>query len=170
MRNNDVNAWFPGQPIRHTEGTAVQETRGDQGGYIYTLQRQNTEILKQIFTEKEYRGLSPNFHIHTSVSDLYIPGSVCLFCWRKYVDLSWDYINRSQTHECGNWGWGRAIPRKGINKWDFHCSVGAARHMNSFILLKLETQLNSRTQLVRYRFFAVLWAVLYGLIRGWDLA
>jgi hypothetical protein len=28
-----------------------------------TLQRQNTEISKQIFPEKEYRGLSPNFHI-----------------------------------------------------------------------------------------------------------
>ncbi len=45
-------------------------------GKIYeagTLQRQNTEISKQIFTEKEYRGLSPNFHIHASVSDLYIP-------------------------------------------------------------------------------------------------
>jgi hypothetical protein len=41
---------------------------------IYTaLQRQNTEISKQIFPEKEYRGLSPNFHIHASVSDLYIP-------------------------------------------------------------------------------------------------
>jgi hypothetical protein len=38
-----------------------------------TLQRQNTEISKQIFPEKEYRGLSPNFHIHMSVSDLYIP-------------------------------------------------------------------------------------------------
>jgi hypothetical protein len=38
-----------------------------------TLQRQNTEISKQIFPEKEYRGLSPNFHIHASVSDLYIP-------------------------------------------------------------------------------------------------
>jgi hypothetical protein len=37
-----------------------------------TLQRQNTEIWKQIFPEKEYRGLSPNFHIHASVSDLYI--------------------------------------------------------------------------------------------------
>jgi hypothetical protein len=37
------------------------------------LQRQNTEILKQIFPVKEYRGLSPNFHIHASVSDLYIP-------------------------------------------------------------------------------------------------
>ncbi len=37
------------------------------------LQRQNTEILKQIFPEKEYQGVSPNFHIHASVSDLYIP-------------------------------------------------------------------------------------------------
>jgi hypothetical protein len=38
-----------------------------------TLQRQNTEISKQIIPEKEYRGPSPNFHIHASVSDLYIP-------------------------------------------------------------------------------------------------
>jgi hypothetical protein len=40
---------------------------------LNALQRQNTEISKQIFPEKEYRGLSPNFHIHVSVSDLYIP-------------------------------------------------------------------------------------------------
>ncbi len=38
-----------------------------------TLQRQNTEISKQIFKEKEYQGLSPNFHFHASVSYLYIP-------------------------------------------------------------------------------------------------
>ncbi len=38
-----------------------------------TLQRQNAENLKQIFPEKEYKGLSPNFHIHVSVSELYIP-------------------------------------------------------------------------------------------------
>jgi hypothetical protein len=38
-----------------------------------TLQRQNAENLKQIFPEKEYRCLSPNFHIHVSVSELYIP-------------------------------------------------------------------------------------------------
>jgi hypothetical protein len=36
------------------------------------LQRQNAENLKQIFPEKEYRGLSPNFYIHVSVSELYI--------------------------------------------------------------------------------------------------
>jgi hypothetical protein len=29
--------------------------------------------LKQIYPEKEYRGLSPNFHIHVSVSEIYIP-------------------------------------------------------------------------------------------------
>jgi hypothetical protein len=37
------------------------------------LQRDNTENSKQIFPEKELHGLSPNFHIHVSVSDLYIP-------------------------------------------------------------------------------------------------
>ncbi len=40
---------------------------------VIALQRQNNEISKQIFPEKEYRGLSPNFHILASVSDLYIP-------------------------------------------------------------------------------------------------
>jgi hypothetical protein len=51
------------------------------------------------------------------------PRWVCLFCWRKYVDRSWEYINRSQTHECGNWGWGRAIPRKWIYKRNCPCSA-----------------------------------------------
>jgi hypothetical protein len=37
-----------------------------------TLQRQKAEKFKQIFPEKEYRGLSPNFHIHFSVSEFYI--------------------------------------------------------------------------------------------------
>ncbi len=39
-----------------------------------------------------------------------------------YVDRSWEYINRSKTHECGNRDWGRAIPRRGMHKWDFRCS------------------------------------------------
>ncbi len=37
------------------------------------LQRHNTENSKQISLKKELRGLSPNFHIHVSVNDLYIP-------------------------------------------------------------------------------------------------
>ncbi len=45
--------------------------------YETALQRQNAENLKQIFPEKEYRDLSHNFHIHVSVSKLYIP-TICL--------------------------------------------------------------------------------------------
>jgi hypothetical protein len=37
----------------------------------YTAKNQY-RILKQIFPEKELHGHSPNFHIHVSVSDLYI--------------------------------------------------------------------------------------------------
>ncbi len=50
-----------------------------------TLQRHNNENSKQIFLEKELRGLSPNFHIHVSVSDLF-PGSVCLLRCRKICE------------------------------------------------------------------------------------
>ncbi len=40
--------------------------------YKPTLQRHNTENYKQIYPEKEsLGGLSPNFHIHVFVSDLY---------------------------------------------------------------------------------------------------
>jgi hypothetical protein len=85
-----------------------------------TLQRQKTEILKQIIPEKEYRGLSPNFHIHVSVSDLYIP-TIGLPILLEEICRPILGLYRSQTHECGNWG--RAIPRKGIHQWDFPCSA-----------------------------------------------
>ncbi len=45
------------------------------------------------------------------------PQSKCLFGCRKYVDRSWEYVNRSQTHESGKWDWGHAIPRKGIHRY-----------------------------------------------------
>jgi hypothetical protein len=45
----------------------------------------------------------------------------------KYVDRSWEYINRSYTHECGNWDWGRAISFLGTHKWDFLCIVPQER-------------------------------------------
>ncbi len=50
---------------------------------MYILVRQNEAIASlhchenpiYVFPEKELRALSPNFHIHVSVSDLYIPGN-----------------------------------------------------------------------------------------------
>ncbi len=84
-----------------------------------TLKRQNTEFLKQIFPERNI-GVTVPISTFMRLWAIYIfPRSVCLLSWRKYVDRSWDYINCSQTHECWNWDWGRAIPRKGIHKWDF---------------------------------------------------
>ncbi len=51
-----------------------------------TLQRKNAENLKQIFPEKEYRGFSPSFHIHVSVSELYITTMELPFLLEEYVD------------------------------------------------------------------------------------
>jgi hypothetical protein len=45
-----------------------------------TLQRHNTENLNQIFPEKELCGHSPSFHIHVSVSVLYIPTMLQKIC------------------------------------------------------------------------------------------
>ncbi len=83
----------------------------------HALQRQNAENLKQIFPEKEYRGLSPNFHIIC-----FHDGSAFSAGGNMWTDPG-NYINRSQTYECGNWSWGRAIPRKGIYKRNCRCSV-----------------------------------------------
>ncbi len=63
------------------------------------------------------------------------PRWVCLFCWRKYVDRSWKYINRSQTYECGNWGWGPAIPRKGIYKSNCRCSAAHFWYLKGWLWL-----------------------------------
>ncbi len=85
--------------------------------FMQYLQRHNTKNLKQIFLKKELRGHSPNFQIHVSVNDLYIPTiELPIFCCRKYEGRSCEYINRSQRQACGNWDWGPAIPRKGIHK------------------------------------------------------
>ncbi len=90
----------------------------------YALQRHNTENSKRIFPEKVLCDLSPNFHIHVSMTGSYIPTiGYAYSAAEKHVDRSWEYINRSQTHECGIWDWGRAIPFLGTHKWDFRCSV-----------------------------------------------
>jgi hypothetical protein len=51
-----------------------------------TLQRQNAENLKKIFPEKEYWGLSPNFHIHVSVSELPLQCSQRTFAFNSYTE------------------------------------------------------------------------------------
>jgi hypothetical protein len=46
--------------------------RGIRFFTVFLFRSTLTENSNQIFLEKELRGLSHNFHIHMSVSDLYI--------------------------------------------------------------------------------------------------
>ncbi len=51
------------------------------------------------------------------------PGSDCLVCcWEIFGPILGKYKSLT-TLECGNWDWGRAIPRKGTHKRDFPCSA-----------------------------------------------
>ena len=69
-----------------------------------------------VFLFWELRGLSPNFHIHVSVSDLYIPriGPHISFSRLGRSIVGKYCLKRSQAHECRNWECGRAIPFLGI--------------------------------------------------------
>jgi hypothetical protein len=63
--------------------------------------------MKQIFPEKELRGLCPNFHIHVFWAIYIFPQSVCLFCCRKYVESCGKALKDT---------WGRAINFLGLHK------------------------------------------------------
>ncbi len=73
-----------------------------------------------VISKTELCGSGSQF-LHSCICARFIfPGSVCLFCCSHIERL----ILGSQTHDCGNWDWGRTIPRKSIHNWDFLCSVG----------------------------------------------
>ncbi len=96
--------------------------------FYSALQRHNTDNSKQIFPEKKLCYQSQILHSYMFLWAIYIfPQSVCLFCCRKIGGpiLEIYAVDRSQTHECRNWDWGRAIPFLGIHKSKFLCSAGS---------------------------------------------
>ena len=70
--------------------------------------------MKLLFPQQNYNVLSPSFYTHISVRDLYVPRIGLPILMQENM-----WTNHWQTHECWNWDWGRAVPRKGIHTWDF---------------------------------------------------
>jgi hypothetical protein len=76
-----------------------------------------------LFPRQNYNVLSPKPYTHIPVRDYIFPGLFCLFCCSQICGP----IPGIHDIWCGNWDCGRAIPRKGIHKWDFRCSVSCTR-------------------------------------------
>jgi hypothetical protein len=93
---SSINFWFP---------------------FMYSIN--NTVISK---TELK-SSVSQFLHSYICERFIYFQDRSAYSAARKYVDRSWEYINSSKTHDCGNWDWDRAIPRKGKHKRDFCCSA-----------------------------------------------
>ncbi len=108
-----------------------------QYGYLYVIR--TAKKFRFMYSQKmKLYGLSPNFHIHVSVSDLYIPTVHLFSCSR--IGISWVYKNNSQKHECRNWDYGRAVLQLGIFVSNFRLCV--------FAVLIIE-ELNMKTLLKR---------------------
>ncbi len=68
----------------------------------------------------------------------FFAGSVHIFPAAELADRWWEYINCSQTHECGNWDCGRAIPFLGIFVSNFrYWFFAVQRRLFCLINLKL---------------------------------
>jgi hypothetical protein len=88
------------------------------------------EISTYVFPEKELRGLSPNFHIHVSASDLYFPsfGPPIFHQQNRQTDQG----NLSVAHRNMNMNWdcSRAVPFLGIFVSNFRYCVFAVHTLS----------------------------------------
>ncbi len=69
-----------------------------------------------------------------------VPGTVHIFSPAEKADPSWEYIIRSQTHECGNWDRDPDIPFLGIfisNFRHFVFAVHSVAPSSTFLVLHL---------------------------------
>jgi hypothetical protein len=74
-------------------------------------------------------GLIPNFNIHVPVNDFYIPRiGLPILLQQNTVGgpILWEYINRSQIHECGNWERSRPVSFLTVHISELLCSAALA--------------------------------------------
>jgi hypothetical protein len=76
-------------------------------GFLRFLRSKDTEFPKTFRKNlqlQNYNVLSPSSYTPTCISlrDIYFKDRFAYSAAGKFVDRSWEYINRSQTHKCGN--------------------------------------------------------------------
>jgi hypothetical protein len=82
-------------PLNHDSNSSLVNTNTALRKYS-TLQRHNTENLKQIFTEKELRGLGSQFpHSCDCERFIYSHDLSTYSAAGKYVDRSWNIYSKS---------------------------------------------------------------------------
>jgi hypothetical protein len=98
-----------------------------------------------VFLFWKLRSLSPNFHIHVSVSDLYSQDQSTYFPAAEPAGQSWKYINLQRIHECRNWETEHynsvleiTVSILGIHKWepDIYTGFSPALHFQCMYIFK----------------------------------
>ncbi len=85
---------------------------------------QKWNCVASLCRKQNYKVLSPNFHIHVSVSDLYIPRIDQHIWLRPNRQTNSGNIEIAHRYsECRNWERGLAVSFPGIHRSDFRSSV-----------------------------------------------
>ncbi len=93
------------------------------------------------------------------------PGSVHIFPPAEKTDPSWEYIIRSQTHECGNWDWDTDIPFLGIFVSNFRHFVFAVCCICNHQCLLFLTPVLTHRHLFVWTLDSTVWTKNIGGIR-----
>jgi hypothetical protein len=56
--------------------------------------------MKLLFPKQNYNVLAPHFYSYICEKFIYSQDRSAYSAAGKYVDQFWEYLNRSQTHEC----------------------------------------------------------------------
>jgi hypothetical protein len=106
------------------EYRTVQESTGQHRPVRqHTAKTQHRKLETNIPRKGTARPQFPFLHSFFCERFIHSHDRYALFCCRKIVGPVVGYIKRSQTHECGNWDGGRAIPFLGRHKSKCLCSA-----------------------------------------------